>query len=399
MSLFPSRIYLDYAASTPVIAAAARAYTHAARLFGNPSAIHAEGQEAQRALTDARTSIARSMNVKSHEILFTSGGTEANNLAILGLASALNRAGISYEKMHIITSVIEHPSVLECVREFEHRGGSATYVTVTKDGLVDLEQIKKSLRPETILVSIQHVNSEIGTVQPLREISQIVRSHNGFDTPFQNVPGYDGPYVHSDASQSPRYLDCSPERLGADMVTIDAQKIGGHKGIGTMVLGRFVPVVSVLFGGSQESGKRPGTESVALGASFAAALADAVRRRTTERLRLEKLQEYFFTQAQKEIPGVLINGSLKKRIANNVNISLPGHDAEYLAVWLDQHGVACSTKSACLGAEGEGSHVIRALSNDEHRAKSALRFSFGPDTTKRSIDRVINLLRQAPTFT
>jgi cysteine desulfurase len=332
--------------------------------------------------------------VKPAGVVLTSGGTEANNLAILGTARGLNLAGVPYARMHFITLSTEHPSVLECMRELERLGASVSYLPVNEDGLVALAALEQALVEETVLVSIAHVNSEIGVIQPLAAVARLLNARRAASS-FRAHPGWQAPYLHADACQSPLYLDASPHALHADLVSLDAQKLGGPKGVGALVTGAFVPLAPVLFGGSQERRVRPGTEDVASAAAFAAALAEAVSQRAGMRRRVGAMRDFFFEELLRRFPGVRINGSRNERIANNINVSFPGLDAEYLAVALDERGIACATKSACRGAEGDGSHVVRALSDDEARAKSALRFTFGTETTRADIGRALRAIAEA----
>jgi cysteine desulfurase len=374
------RVYLDYAAATPLDPRVARAMRPFERhVFGNPSSIHAEGIAARRALETQRARIARAMRVKPDEIVFTSGGTESNNLALQGVIEARRRLGAADRGVHVITSAIEHPSVLEVLRAFEERGGSVTYLNVDREGNVSKEELCSALRPETILVSLMYVNSEIGVVNPLRELFQAARSH------IKQHPDLSLPLFHTDASQAPLFLDCAPERLMVDLLSVDAQKLHGPKGVGFLFVKRGSDIQPVLLGGGQERGLRAGTQPLALIAGLAEAVARAQQEHRETGKKVTRVRDYFIALLEKEVPDARINGTKKNRVANNVNISIPGIDAEYLVIQLDKRGVATGTASACTTAEDGSSYVLSALKNSE--TKDAIRLSLGRETRVRDVQR------------
>ncbi len=384
------RIYLDYASATPVdgdVLKAMRPYER--KVFGNPSSIHKEGVEAQKALFDARERVARSLSVRSEEVLFTSGGTEANNLAIRGAISAVLKTGRKYEEMHIITSSIEHSSVLECTRLLESLGVSVSYLAVDEKGNINSDDILKSIRPETVLISLSYINNEIGTIAPLREISKKLQAQrNGAEKGVY-------PLFHTDASQAPLFLNCSPESLGVDLMTIDSQKIYGPKGVGMLFSRHNVPLEPILYGGGQESGLRSGTEPISLIVGFSVALIKAQKEYKELNTRIGRLRELFFKELKSAVPNAEVNGDRKRRVANNINVSIPGVLGEFLVIQMDEAGVSAGTASACLSRIGAVSYVIEALGKGKDRAESSIRFTLGKETTAYDIRKAIALLKDA----
>ncbi|KKU67422.1 MAG: Cysteine desulfurase [Parcubacteria group bacterium GW2011_GWA2_47_16] len=383
------RIYMDYASTTPLDPRVLKAMLpYFGEKFGNPSSIHAEGVEAKKALEAARKNVGLILNARANEIFFTGGGTESNNLAIFGIVRALEKTGVSISKMHFVTTVIEHSSILECFRELESRGAKVAYAPVRENGIVDPTVIAKLLQPKTVLVSVGYANNEIGTIQPIREISKIIRAQN-----FPTSKLHFKTFFHSDASQAPLYLDCSVERLGVDLLTLDGHKMYGPKGVGALYVRRSVTLVPILFGGGQEKGLRSTTENLPLIVGFAKALEVAAALLEKESARLTTLRDFCYSNILKNVgmTKVIINGDIKERLPNNINISIPKLDTEFALLQLDAAGIACSTKSSCLGSEG-GSYVVRALGGGETRAASTLRFTFGRATTKKDISLLLKHL-------
>lgn len=376
------RIYLDYAAAAPLSSQACAAMTEfLGSPHGNASAIHAEGQSARLAVETARLRIARLVQVQPGQILFTSGGTESNNLAIRGVVEKYHQGGRAYGEMEIITTMIEHPATRKTVEAVSRLGVVVHFVSVDTSGLVVLEELKKLLTEKTILVCISFVNSEIGTVEAVGAISRVL-AKTAPDT-----------LLFVDAAQAPLWLPCVMPQLRADLLAFDAGKFGGPQGVGMMAVSKRVELAPVTFGGGQEQGLRPGTEPGVLIVGMAAAFAEA---QTGFRLRAEKvagLRDYTFSELKKAIPTILINGGVGDiRVANNVNISIPGLDSEYAVVTLDVHGVAASTKSACSSAGGGLSTVVMETTHDAARAASTMRFTLGPSTTKSDIDTLVRAL-------
>ncbi len=385
-----TRVYLDYAAATPLSRAALLALRKAESLYGNPSATHEEGRAARGAIDDARRAVAESLTVKSEEITFTSGGTESNNLAILGSIRALHARGIEYSAMHIISSTIEHAATLGALAMVEKWGVAVTRVSPNKDGIVEPDSIVSAQKDTTVLITLAEVNSEIGVIQPLKEIVRRTRErHSAY---ADTVPEILFPILHADCAQSPLYLDASPHHVGADLASYDAQKIMGPKGVGVLYRSFSVPILPIMGGGSQERGLRSGTENtasiVAAGVAFTAAHDERARRT----IRVSAMREYLVQKLRHEIPDLTIVGSMKKRIANNVQCAFHNVDGDYLAVLMDREGIAVSPRSACSGSSVGHSHVVLALTNDMSLARGTIRFSLGQSTTQKDCDRAVRAL-------
>lgn len=377
--------------------------------FGNPSSIHSLGVSAKGAVEKARRGIAVSLNAHGREIIFTSGGTEANNLAIFGTIKKLLKSGKKPEEIHAITTKIEHSSILKCFRELEEMGVKTDYLKVSEEGLIDSKDLRELIKKETAIISIGYANGEIGTVQPIKEIIKEIR----YAKKEFGRERVDYPYFHTDASQAGQYLNMNIEELGVDMMTLDAQKMYGPKGIGALFVKDNVKISPIILGGGQESGMRAGTENVPLIVGFAKAFeicrqGETLNRekglslptvREKEIRRLTELRDGFFDEVKKSISSVIINGHLDARLPNNINISIPGKDGEFMVFQLDEAGIICSSASACASGSGE-SFVVRNLSESsgasreeaDARAKSTLRFSLGRDTRKRHIKSLLKIL-------
>ncbi|MEA2112824.1 MAG: cysteine desulfurase family protein [Patescibacteria group bacterium] len=380
------RIYLDHAAATPLRREVKKAMDRFWDIdFGNAGAIHAEGVTAKKAIVASREIVAKALKARSDEIIFNSGGTESNSLAILGFLNKLNEQGRQFEDMHLITSTFEHPSVLQCFKYFEKKGAQVNYTNINQEGIVDINHLKEILTPKTVLVSIMFVNNEIGTIQPISEIAKLI---NGFK---KRKPQQDNlPVFHSDAAQALLFLPINTKKLNIDMMSFDAQKIYGPKGVGALYIKKGVEINPLITGGSQEKGLRPGTENTPLIVGFAKALELAELEKEKESQRLTKLRDYFITETLKKIPGTKLNGNLDQRLCNNVNIFFPEKNNEFMVIQLDKKGVACSTKSACL--TGKDSYVVDSIGDGENRGKGSIRFTMGKSTTKKNIDYLIKSL-------
>lgn len=369
-----TRIYLDHAATTymdPKVRESMKPYWE--ENFGNPSSIYEEGREAKRAISNARLKVAEVLNARPDEIIFTSGGTESDNIAILGLARSYKNKG-----NHIITSKIEHHAVLDSCKKLEKEGFEISYIDVDKDGILDLKQFKSALKYETILVSIMYANNEIGSIQPIKEIAKIIRNHKAI--------------LHTDAVQAPSYLDLNVLKLGVDLMTLNGSKIYGPKGVGLLYKKRGSKIEPLVYGGGQEAGLRSGTENVAGIVGFAKAIELAQKDKEKESERLIKLRDYFIEEILKTLPKSQLNGSQKDRLPNNVNISIMGIEGEAMVLYLDAKGVACSTGSACTSDILEPSHVIKAIKTPDDYAHGSLRFTMGKKTTKADIDYLLKVL-------
>lgn len=380
------RIYADHAASTPADPRVVDAMApYCSEVFGNAGSVHSEGRAAKEAVEEARTKIAREIGAHASEIVFTSGGTEASNLAILGCAEKEHAAGRPYAEMHFVTLAIEHASVLECFKELERRGARVTYVGVGSEGVVAPEAVANAIEERTVLVSAMFANSEIGTVQPIRKIGLLIKK-------WREERGGALPYFHTDACQALEYFACNVSTLVVDMMTIDAQKVYGPKGVGFLYKAQGVALAPIMHGGRQEGGLRPGTPPTALIVGLACALEIAAHGRVDEAKRLTALRDRFIAEIAEKIPGALLNGHARERLPNNANFSFPGKRAEYLVLQLDQHGIAAGTRSACHVGEEGGSHVVRALGRSEEETLAAVRFVFGRDTNSNDIENIIELL-------
>jgi cysteine desulfurase len=396
MALFGSkRIYLDYASATPLCPEAAREILRGEMLLGNPGSIHAEGVIASRELDGARERVAREFGCKPREIIFTSGGTEANNLAILGLAHKRVRAGQSLVGTHWVVSSIEHPSVLACFGEVERLGGSVSHVDPNERGIVSAEAVLRTLKKETVCVSIGWGNSEIGTIQPLSEIARSIRAH---ERAHKSVVIF-----HSDAGQAPLYLATTVHTLGVDMLSLDSAKLYGPRGVGALFVGGRVELSAVMYGGGQERGLRPGTENLSLALGFAEALARLRKTREAESKKVRVLRDALREALAKALPDMVVNGDSDHSLPHMLNISIPGIQSEYLILSLDNAGVAVSTKSACREGEESCSHVVEAMNGDSPashwRATHTIRFSLGEGTTAAEIrhaaEACIELVRKS----
>lgn len=386
------RIYLDYASAPPVLSEAVTAMREVEQLIGNAGAIHAEGVAAKKSLENSRAHIASRLGCKSRELIFTSGLTEANNIAILGFARHLGilrsdlkgAQGRTLENTHWIVSAIEHNSVLACFAEIERLGGTVSHVEPDERGIISAEAVGRALRSETVFVSIGWANNEIGTVQPL---GKVARTLDSFSEEHNTRIVF-----HVDAGQAPLYLPTLINSLGLDLLSLGANKLYGPHGIGALYVSNDVELGPVAFGGKQERGLRAGTESVALASGFAAAYETVAREREGESKRLRNLRDDLARQLTLCIPGMHINGDLEHALPHMLNISIPGINSEYVTLALDHAGIAVSTKSACREGEESHSHVVAALGGEEWRAGNTVRFSLGRDTRESDVGRTVEAL-------
>jgi len=379
------RVFLDHATTTPVrkeVLKVMQPYWN--EKFGNPGTIHRFGVEAKKALDESRKKISQILKCHSDEVIFTASGTESNSLAIFGFLDKQEENGADFKKMHIITTKMEHPSILAWFARFERKGIKVSYIDIDKEGIVDLKQFRKLLTTETVFVSVMCVNNEIGTIQPISKIAHIIKDFNR-DNKTKII-------LHSDASQAPLYLKLDVHSLGVDMLTIDGQKIYGPKGVGALFKKRGIEINPLLAGGSQEMGLRAGTENIPLVVGLAKAFELAENEREKESERLIKLRDKFIDRILIEIPGSVLNGSKTERIPSNVNISIPNIDSEYMIIKLDAKGIACSSKSACMGKIKSASYVVEALGNG---MGNSLRFNLGKSTREKDIDYVVDMIKQS----
>ena len=358
-------IYLDYNATTPLCdPARAAMLPYLERYFGNPSSVHAAGREARAAIDNARDKLATLLGVKSSQLIFTSGGTEACNLAVLGLAR-----GHTSRRAHVVSNKAEHHAVLNTIEDLEKREGlEVTWLNVSRDGIVDLDQLADSIRPETCLVSIMTANNETGVIQPLREISKICRDK--------------GALLHSDVVQS--FGKTKIDLSLVDAASFAAHKFYGPKGAGLLFLRSGLSIQPVMFGGAHENERRPGTENVA-GIAGMAAAAEWVEQHANHE-RESKLRDDLWNRIAAISPGAVQNGDPECRLANTLNVSFPGIDSETMLMALDLEGVCASSGSACMVGSVVASHVLLAMGLPMERASSAIRFSLGQWTTAEEID-------------
>lgn len=380
------RTYLDWAAAAPVTAAAARAHMRALAAYGNPSSPHAEGRAAKEILESARTAVAREMMMKPDDIVFTSGATESNNIAIQGVLAAALRARPGV-RPHLLYLPSAHASVVETMRAAGYAADAEPLPVI--DGKIGISALKRMLRPETILVSMDFACGETGTLWNVREV---LHALDGART------GTNGRiYLHVDASQAPWTELPERTRLAGDLITLDAQKIGGMRGAGILAAPRLVALDAITHGGGQERGVRPGTPAVAHAAAFAAALAAASAGREAFARRARSARLKLVTDIRTAIPDSLINEGADG-VPHILNISLPGRDTDYLVALLDEAGFAVSTKSACESDSEQGSRAVLALTGDAARAKSTLRISWGPSVRERDLHRFVRALIRSVQF-
>ncbi len=375
-------VYLDHAATTPLDPRVREAMLpYLGEKFGNPSSFHSVGKSVKDDLDAARSSIADILHVRPDEILFTSGGTESDNLAVLGFARANQKNG-----KHLITSQIEHHAVLEAMMHLERKEGfDVTYLSPDRDGVIAVEQVQSALRKDTILVSIMYANNEIGTIEPIAEIGNAIQK-------FRQTSGNAWPIFHTDACQASGALDLNVERLHVDMLTINGSKMYGPKGVGALYAKRGIKLQPLQFGGSQERAIRPGTEHIAGIVGMAKALMLVQQEYERESQRLRPLRDLLINGIQQRVEKVRLNGHPTKRLPNNVNMSFMDIEGEALLLYLDAAGIYASTGSACTSASLDPSHVILALGMPYEVAHGSLRFTLGHSTTKEDIEYVLETL-------
>ncbi len=380
------RIYLDYAAATPVRTEVLKEMMpFFSEQFANAGAIHAQGQVAKQALTKARGDMATMLRVRSAGVIFTGSGTESNNLALLGCVARHRSEGREYRQMEVVTSAIEHASILSVCAHLESLGVTVHYLTPDTEGIVGVSSLSSVLTSNTIAVTLGYVNSEIGVVQPVAKLARVVRAkEKEFGTQV---------LVHVDACQAPLWLPCALDALQCDSLSLDAGKCYGPKGVGVLAFTHNTTFAPTLFGGGQELGLRAGTENIALIVGAVASLTIAQKHYKERAEKIAVLRDRFF-ELLLQIDGVLVNGSRTARVANNVHVSILGVESEYTVVVLSEKGIDAATKSACGGAKGEGSSVVRILSNDSARALSALRFTLGEETSQKELEQVTLMLTE-----
>jgi cysteine desulfurase len=367
-------IYLDYNSTTPVdLSVLESMLPFFAEKFGNASSIHSTGQRARSAVDAARDSVARLIGARPAEIVFTSGGTEADNLALFGSVAALDPS-----RKHVITTPVEHHAVLNATQALEEQGLEVTYIPVGASGIVDPQDIRRALRSDTLLISVMHANNELGTIQPIAEIGRIAAEA---DVRF-----------HCDAVQSAGKLPLDVDRLGVDLLSISAHKIYGPKGVGALYVRAGTPLEPQFYGGHHERDRRPGTENVPGIVGFGKAAELAELNLEADAPRIEMLRDRLEEMLLNSLPSVHVNGDRKCRVPNTTNLAFTAANGEALVIALDLQGIACSTGAACSSGAVEPSHVLLAIGLLPDEARSSLRFSLGRTTTAAEIDRAMAII-------
>jgi cysteine desulfurase len=369
-------IYLDHAAATPVsqeVQAAMLPYL--GEQFANPSSLYRAARDSRMALEDARHRVAMVLGAKPAELVFTGGGTESVNLAIMGVAR-------QFPKSHVVSITTEHHAVLACIKQLQTEGHSTSLVNVQLNGLVEASALSQAITDETVMVAISYANNEIGVIQPLADIARMIaevridRTSRGVDRPI---------YLYSDASQAGGLLDLHVSRLGVDLMTLSGSKIYGPRHVGVLYIRAGVRIGPISYGGGQERGLRSGTEDVAGAVGLATALEITDKDRSDEAKRLTMLRDHLLGELKKSVPNIIVNGDLKKRLASNINLSIPGIFGEDLVLSLDQAGVQASTGAACSIGRAEPSHVLLAIGRTESESNSSLRLTLGKLTHESDI--------------
>ena len=406
------RIYLDYAATTPLdegVFEAMRPYF--GEKFGNASSAHWFGQEARKALDLARAQTAEFLDCRPEEVIFTSGATESNNLAIKGIINKIGLQTIVYglppnTRPHIITSRIEHHCVLDTCKSLEGMGVvEVTYLSVNKDGIVEIAEVEKAIKENTVLVSVMYVNNEIGTIQPIAEIGALIKKINAgrqqriYPHTLSGDEGKSGiipikgvgVYFHTDAVQAINYLNCKVDELGVDLLSMSAHKFYGPKGVGALYIRKGTPIKKIQDGGAHEYDLRAGTYNIA----GIVGMGEAIAKVKNEKLKIKNVQDLrdrIIDRVLKSVPNVKLNGSRDNRLPNSINFSFPGAEGESIMMALDLEGIAISTGSACASENLQPSHVLIALGLAPEESHTSIRVSIGKYTSEAEVDRFLKTL-------
>ena len=387
-------VYMDHAGTTPLAPEVLRSMTpYFTELFGNPSSIHTVGQEARYALDEARERVAGVLNCRPREVVFTSGGTESDNAAIVGAATALQETG-----NHIITSSVEHHAVLHTAQHLESQGFEATYLPVDSNGVVQPETVQRAITDRTTLVSVMYANNEIGVVNPIPEIAEVIK---------QRAAELSRTILfHTDAVQAAGYLDLDVRMLGVDLLSLSGHKFHGPKGTGVLFIRRGAPFLPYLLGGGQERERRSGTENIPGIVGLSVALEAANSRRDETGRHCAALRDRIVAQVLERVPGSRLNGHPTQRLPNNANFCFPGVEGEPILLGLDMAGIAASSGSACSSGSLEPSHVLLALGQSAEVARGSLRLTLGKNNTEEQVEYLIGVLvdlverlRQLPSLT
>jgi cysteine desulfurase len=373
------RVYFDYNATAPLAPAVAAAVAQITNdVFGNASSVHHFGQEAKAVLDEARSAVAGLIHGDPSEIVFTSGGTEADNFAIRGTVGVYDGLETTTAKRHLIASAIEHEAVLNTLKALARRGWRPTLLPVDHTGIVSADRLREAITADTALVSVMHANNEIGTIQPIAELAAVAHAH--------------GALVHTDAVQSVGKIPVDVRALDVDLLSLSAHKFNGPKGAGALWIKRGTRLQAILTGGKHERNRRAGTENVPAIAGLGVAATLAAGKLSSEAVRLAALRDRLEDGIVRAVPGTAVNGERQARVPNTTNISFDRVEAESLLIALDLEGIAVSTGSACSSGTLEPSHVLRAMGLPTHRTQNSLRFSLGMFSTEEEVDRVIDVL-------
>ena len=371
--------YFDHNATTPVAPEVLETLaTCLGQVYGNASSIHHFGQAAKQRLESARRQVAALINASAQEIVFTSGGTEADNLAIFGVTRASTRA-----TRHVITCTIEHPAVLSCIKQLAADGADVTCLGVGPNGIVNPEEVRRALRPDTVLISVMHANNELGTLQPIAELARI--AHDA------------GAVLHVDGVQALGKIPVDLQALGVDLYSMSGHKLYAPKGVGALFIRKGTALVPIAFGGHHERDRRPGTENVPGIAAFGVAAELAGRRLREDSERLTMLRDRLENAVLERIPGSGVNGARWNRVPNTSNLYFDGIDGEAMVIALDLRGFAVSTGAACSSGALAPSHVLKAIGLTDDRARASMRFSLGRDNTTAQVDALIEAIAAAVT--
>ena len=369
-------IYLDNSATTPIKSEVLQEMMpYLTTQYGNATSLYSVGRSAIRAIEKARNRVAELLNCNHNEIYFTGGGSESDNIALKGFAYANKEKG-----NHIITSKIEHPAILETCKTLERQGFEVSYINVNEDGIIDVEELRKSIKTNTILISVMTANNEVGTVQPIEEIAKIAHDNNIV--------------FHTDAVQAIGNVQIDVEKMRIDMLSLSSHKINGPKGVGALYIKNGIEVEKFINGGHQEKDRRAGTENVAGIVGIGKAAEIARKNMETHIRNLSKIRDYYIKKVQKEIPNIRINGSMENRLPGNANISFKGINASELIFKLDERGICVSSGSACSSGNRNPSHVLIAMNVPEVYLNSAIRTTFGDNNTFEQVDYVVKILKQ-----
>ena len=369
-------IYLDNSATTPIKSEVLQEMMpYLTTEYGNASSLYSVGRSAKRAIEKARNRVAELLNCNHNEIYFTGGGSESDNIALKGFAYANKEKG-----NHIITSKIEHPAILETCKTLERQGFEVSYINVNENGIIDVEELRKSIKTNTILISVMTANNEVGTVQPIEEMAKIAHDNNIV--------------FHTDAVQAIGNVQIDVEKMKIDMLSLSSHKINGPKGVGALYIKNGIEVEKFINGGHQEKDRRAGTENVAGIVGIGKAAEIARKNMETHIRNLSKIRDYYIKKVQKEIPNIRINGSMENRLPGNANISFKGVNASELIFKLDERGICLSSGSACSSGNTNPSHVLTVMNVPEVYLNSAIRTTFGDNNTSEQVDYVVKILKQ-----